>query len=338
SGAPTPAVLAPATSGAALLPAAPPTSSDASSSADAARVKRFLGALLGGAVGVALPLALAPAFSCASGFIGVTASCFAPAHYALAIASPLLGLTGSLAGYVLAGGQPSAAGFGAIVPAALVTLGVMAFTSQMETSPLALWVPGVIAGASVLALTSALLLTWREDHVVSATEAAGVRAGADRVRVAMSLVASTALGLAGTFVSLLALSGCYSCSVAVPMTLVGGLLAAQAFAVWGIHRALGGRAPPWAPLVALAIDLAAAGVVMLAAWLPSSTPMGFSEGARNALAATVAGVSTSIALTVVPTLLFEALHTRAVDNDGLAVRLGGGPVQGGGMITAGVEF
>lgn len=304
-----------------------------------ARVRRFLGALLGGAVGVGVPIALAPAFPCTTGF-GGTSSCLSTGHLALAFASPLLGLVGSVAGYVAAGGQASAAGLGALFPAALTTMAVMVAMTQMDPTLVRSWLPGVIAGASVLALTSALFLTWREDQVASASAAAGVDAGAGRVRVAATVAASTAIAVAGATAAIGGALACRGgCSGTVAVAISSVLLVGHAFAVFGVHRALGGRAPAWAPLLSLVVDGLGFGLLMAAVWLPTSSTSGFSEGARNNLAAFTAGAAIVTGLSVTPMLILEALHTRAVEAEAASrVRVGVAPMPGGGVVSAGLSW
>lgn len=302
-------------------------------SADHGRVRRFLGAFLGGVVGFGVPLALAPVFSCAGGV-----SCLGAGHLALAFSSPLLGLTGSVAGYVAAGGRASAAGLGAIFPAALTTLGVMGAMSQMDPALLTSWLPAAIAGGAVLSLTSAALLTWREDATAELDEAPGTTA--TRVRVAATIAASTAMALAG-FVAVIGgtLACSYGCSATMALTLSTLLLAGHAYATWAVHRALGGRAPAWSPLLLMALDLAATGLVVLAAWLPGSTFGGFSEGARNGLAVFTAATAAVAGLSIAPMLVFEALHTHALRSSKAgALHVGVAPAPGGGLVTAGLAW
>ena len=293
-------------------------------SLDDQRVKRFIGALLGGAVALAVPLAIsAPSCSAAAG-----CSTTSFQNFTLGI-MPLVAGLGAYFGHHLFGGQAEypfatiAAGMGS-----LFGMLVLSFAQAIGVAPNGLF-PYVAGAAGVTAFLMAFMLDVR-DTAIAQLPSEGHATGA---RLWASFGASIGVGIAGSFIALLL-------GIVNPFAaLISGalFLAAVPLVSYGVHTSLDGRGTLGSAFLGLLVSLAAVGVVGIPVLVAGSSggPTAFFYGAQqNAL---VAGPA-FLALLVGPLIALELSHTAAMGESSLQPSFSLAPVPGGAMMGGGIRF
>lgn len=313
------------------LPAAP-------SSSDDARVKQFLGAFIGGAIGIGAGLALAPIGDggCFTGF-----SCFNFGHAVSISAGILLGATGAWVGHRLMGGT---AGFGAtwlgVMPGLLVGAATFAVMNAMGAQTVVDLLPAIIASGVMLAGGSALALHLRStqlDALGSAapwSEASGSRFALETLVHVLALSGSTALTVAST--ALLIYSGAAG---VVGVGLIGGGLAlATAATTFAVHRAMGGRGSFGSAVLGFLVAASVIGTTV-ATFALSGALSGFgSSAAVSGAGITMMVVGSAAVGLFVPTAALEWSHSERSASALPKLSFGAAPVQGGGMMSAALTF
>jgi hypothetical protein len=313
----------------------PPKAAEPVALLSESRAMRFVGALVGGAVGFMVPLLLlpvadAPCLGGAAAFFG----CPSVAHGSIGAASLVGSMGGAAAGFAIAGGPPST---GALVLGHLAGLlmslvvGAVVTSVAGRTGLVGLSIPVLIASGALVAGSQAAALLLRDDALEGRP---WLPSSAGR----LALTSLTFVGVA-TAGGLLVGVGSMGSSTAV---LVGGGLVAglSLIASWAVHRALDGRGS----FLAATLGLLGAGLVgafgfSLVAVINNTPGFMTTDGARLRLGSVSAGIvgSVLVAALAVP-LALEIGHgievTRA--NEKVAVSLSGAPVPGGavGMVNA----
>lgn len=299
---------------------------------DDERVRRFVGALVGGAVGLA---ALAPVLVVAGASCGAPV-CALGALSATALAlTPLLGLGGAWLGHTLLGGEagllvPAAA----LVPGALVTFPLLALAASAGVrTPVGL-LPYLLTGAGVLAFSAAWGLYLRDGQLGPPGVLRGDKA-APGARVGTTVGAGLGVLALGGLVSAMVLNVCSSAAcatagAALAIATVGGALWAQ----YGLHRAMGGRGTGLALLAGMGLATLV-GLAVVPAALATGGRIGLATDATSYL-----GVAAAlVAWLTLPTVALKWSHAAAVDAEyGPALSVGAAPLPGGGLVSAGLRF
>ncbi len=289
---------------------------------DAQRVKRFVGALIGGAIAIAIPLAIS-APNCA--IIGGACSTSFQ-NFSLGI-MPLVAGLGAYFGHHLFGGEaeyPFAA-LGAGLGSLLGMLS-LAFAEGIGVSPTALF-PFAAGAAGLTTFLMAIVLDWRDQQVIGLSPA-GHGTGA---RLWASFGASVGVGIAGSFVSLLI--GLVNTSAGF---ISGALvLGAMPIVAWAVHSALDGRGTLASAFYGLLISLGVlAAVAVPVGVVAGSNGSPFYSAQQGAL---VTG-SAFLALLLGPIVGLELSHSSVMREAGLKPSFGFSPVPGGAMVGGGVQF
>jgi hypothetical protein len=302
-------------------PLTPIDSTDPSGvSLDAQRVKRFVGALVGGAVALAIPLAIS-APNCGSGSCSTSFQ-----NFSLGV-SPLIAGLGAYFGHHLFGGgaeYPFAA-MGAGVGALLGMLS-LAFAEGIGTKPTDLF-PFVAGAAGLSTFLMAIVLDLR-DQTLSTLPPNGHGTAA---RLWATFGASVGVAILGTFTSvLLGLANPY-------VGLVSGLavLAVMPLVAWAVHGALEGHGSLGSAFLGLVVSLG----VLAAVAIPVEviTPSGVSTFYPSQQAALLTG-SALLAILLGPIVGLELSHSESVHEAPLTPSFSFAPVAGGAMVGGGVRF
>ncbi len=289
---------------------------------DSQRVKRFVGALVGGAIGIAIPLAIS-APNCTSVAITCTSSF---QNFSLGI-MPLVAGLGAYFGHHLFGGEAEypfaaiGAGLGSLL--GMLMLG---FAEGTGVAPTALF-PYVAGVAGLTTFIMAIALDWR-DHSLVDLPPTGHGTGA---RLWASFGASVGIGIAGSFLSLLL--GLVNTTAGVISGVV--VLGAMPLAAWGVHSALDGKGSVGSAFLGLAIALG----VLAAVAVPviAVTNAGFSPFYSSQQGALLTG-SAFLALLLGPIIGLELSHSAVVRESPLKPSFSFSPVPGGAMVGGGVQF
>jgi hypothetical protein len=301
-----------------------------------ARVKHFLGALAGGVVGFGATMAMMPlADAGCGGFFGF-GGCLTAGHVVAGMLVPLLTLGGAWLGFELMGGDgglitPSLA----LLPAAVVGLLLMNVARDAGAESGLQLLPYVIASGVLLAGGAAIALDQRA-HTLNALGAGKSAARAAPGRVALTSLVSGLTLAGGALVTGIIASACRDALCAAVDFGVGTILGAGAMAaVWGVHRAMGGRGGFGAALVGFGLGAAMAlGAVGLYAG-----SQGFTfNPARNTGSAIVLVEVSTVAALFAPMLALEFSHTAAVEASMPGIALSAAPTNGGGMVGAAMRF
>ncbi len=293
-------------------------------SLDSSRVKRFAGALVGGAVAIAIPLAIS-APTCGSP-VGCTTSF---QYFSLGIMPIFAGL-GAYFGHHLFGGSAEFP-FAALAAGAGSLLGMIAltFADSIGAGP-RLLLPMIGAAAGLTVFLMAIFLDVR-DHSISELPADGHATGA---RLWAAFGASAGVGISSAFITLLL-------TIVNPFAgIVSGaaMLAALPVVAWTVHHALGGQGTLssafWGLLVTLGTTLAVALPASITGGSLSATGSGFYFGHQTALFTGAA----FLAMLLGPVAGLELSHSSAARESGLQPSLMLAPVNGGALIGGGLRF
>lgn len=266
--------------------------------------KRFVGAFVGGLVGMAAPglaaVALTPpcaSFGCGFNFGATLTTGLAP----------MVSVVGATLGFTLMGGRMSAgAAIGGMIgglAAGLALLFVHRLIVVDSNQPQ--WGAVIAAGALAVAI-EAIALESRHD----ALEEAGF------IEAPTSRLAFTSLGLVGTLAGIalasagVALIG-YPTGVTLAPIFAVLALAAAPLVPWRIHRNMGGEGTLGAAYVGWIASLAVAGAGALAATVSSSFALSFGTDPRT-VAMFGGGISLAVIATALGTpLMLEWSHGNA---------------------------
>ncbi|MDP1922525.1 MAG: hypothetical protein Q8L14_40160 [Myxococcales bacterium] len=267
----------------------------------AGATKRFVGALLGGAIGAALPLtpgALAtngcPTLAPCPGW-GLVAG----------IAAPLLSVLGASLGYSLMGGEPSVGAalaglIGGLAAAAALSLLDLALSTQPTSRPR--W-PAIVAASGLALSFSVLAMEARSDAL---DRAPFIASPASRiVLTALALVGT--LGIEALVVGLLASTFGGGVLAAVIVVASLGLTPLVPIAV---HRALDGKGSFGAGYLGWAASLAVAGIAVVGIAATSSSLFSGDPALISILAISITCGSLAAALGV--PLFLEWSHGNAL--------------------------
>lgn len=305
---------------------------------DDARVKRFLGALAGGAVGFGAAMAFMPLgdLSCFPG----GGACFNTIHGLAAALAPFLAMGGAWLGYELLGGDggllvPSFS----LAPAAVLTLALLGIGAMNGATTLAQLVPYLAGSVAFLLGLTAYMLDWRQAKV----EALGSlkRAGSASVgRVAAEVALSGIVAVAGSIFTAFVAAMCRSTECAVAAGALGVASAAStALAAWGVHGALDGRGSIGAAFLGLGAA-ALTSLVAVPLYIAVAGRSGFFFSPIFSTESAIV-VSTAVLGSVLflPALFLEHSHTESVgEADDVKWTVGAAPMPGGGMLSAGARF
>ena len=310
------------------LPPVPHTSDDA-------RVKRFLGALSGGVVGLGASLALMPLGDAVGCFGG---PCVSFLHGLIGTFAPRLALGGAWLGFELLGGDgglvtPSIA----LAPAVLLALALLSVARDADANTALALMPYLITSGLFLAGGAALALDLRARQLSSLGGASGW-ATASPGRVALSVLvtalAGTGAGLVSVLLSLLA-----NFTVIGPILAVVGAVTGTvgtAAAAWGVHRAMNGRGSFLSALsglgLAWVVAFAGAGLFALAQGGFAFSPV---RNTAGVLLVTELSIASAV---LAPTLALEWSHTNAIEASLPTFSFGAAPTPQGGMLSAGMRF
>lgn len=294
-------------------------------SLDDQRVKRFIGALLGGAVALAIPLAVsAPSCTAAAGCVTTSFQ-----NFTLGI-MPLVAGLGAYFGHHLFGGQAEypfaamAAGMGS-----LLGMLVLAFAQGTGVAPNALF-PYVAGAAGLTAFLMAFVLDLR-DTAIGELAPSGHATGA---RLWATFGASVGIGIAGTFIALLL-------GIVNPFVgLTSGVLflAGVPMVAYGVHTALDGRGSLGSAFVGLLVSLAAVGIIGLPVIAVASSGRGVSTFFYSAQQSALIAGPAFLALLAGPLIGLELSHTGVMRDSGLEPSFSLAPVPGGAMVGGGIRF
>lgn len=303
-----------------------------------ARLRRFFGALGGGLLGGALGLTLnlIPDTSCFG------RSCFTSTNTLSVIAAVPLAAVGATAGHVLFGGRAGwLSSLVGVVPGAVMGVVSASLLGANGATDLVSLVPAMVATGVVTSVSMALALSLREDQLDS-LGAAAAWGSASAARVGLELVVS-ALTLGSTaFVTALltALTTLSAFGSPGGILLTGGvglgLSAASGATLFAVHRAMGGKGSLAAGLLGVGVPLALfGGLVALYALSGASSAPGSVAGGLDLSLLLTMGALTAL---FVPTATLEWSHAERLKASLPQVTVGAGPVQGGGMVSAGMRF
>lgn len=303
-------------------PPAPPTPPEDK------RVQRFLGALAGGALGFATPLALLPLGDAAC-FFG---PCASPVHSLLGMLAPLSGALGAWAGSQLAGGRGGLlTATAAVLPGALVAAPLFALAaatgaslSMMAFLPYLITVGAVFAGAAALAL----------DARAQQLEVAGVTAEAPAGRVALVTLATALAGALGVVSSALVFASCFGAACVGAGTALALSSAIGTAAVsWAVHAAMGGRGSFLSAL--LGMGIAGLATTITVPFL-AAAGLGFPIlPTASAIAVATLAVGGAV---LFPVLALEWSHAAVLGSRSEGVQLSAAPMPGGGVMSAALRF
>lgn len=300
---------------------------------DDQRVRRFVGALLGGFAGAAaaMPLFLFEDATCPPTACGPSSL-----QYLGVAALPLLAALGSLGGFEAMGGDGAPlAPLVAVVPAALVTAPLLALAASLGVTSAAALLPFLLPGVAVQVFTAAWLLSSREE-ALGPPGALRRDKTAPGARVAASIGAGLAVAVLGTLLSW-GLAGlcdgtgyCGALVIGLGVATLAGVAGAQ----WATHRRMGGRGKGWVIL----LGLAGVGLVALS-MAPLSTTGGVFPPLAGGVMGMVAAEAMLLSLLVLPAAFLEWSHAR-VTGEALGAKLsfGAAPLPGGGVLSAGLSF
>ncbi len=304
--------------------------------ADDQRVKRFLGALAGGAVGFAAPLAMLPLGDpgCGFGFCTV-----AGAHLALAAVAPVTGALGAWLGFLIAGGDAGPlTGLASLLPGALIALSMFAVaTATQQGETVQRLMPFLLTAGAGFVGGAALSLDARERQLAGLGGARSWGSAAPG-RVVLTTLVTAVAGTAGALGTIALAFACRdtACGVLAAGGLGLSTLLGTAAAAWGVHRALGGRGGLSAALLALGL-VGGASLVALPLLLGAST--GFPGNMLTGPAAGVVAVQLAIGGALFfPTLALEWSHADAVGALATTLSFSAAPVPGGGQVAAALRF
>jgi hypothetical protein len=300
------------------------------------RLLRFVGAFVGGAVGLGVPLLLLPlADAPCAGLAATFSFCPTPVHFLVGALSLVGAIAGAAGGFALAGGEVSG---GALVVGTFVglflALGVAAVAVAVSQSfpSSGLGLPVVVTGAGLVVASQAFSMLLRDDALEGRpwlSSSAGRIALTSLTFLGTGAVGALLVGLLGAATQ----SGLVAVAAGVVM---GGLVP---LAAWGTHRALDGKGTVGMAYLA---TLGTAALAFLGAGFFALTNGSFlvNDGGRIRGAATTAVVIGGVLLgTLGVPLVLEASHGGAVIEERaqkVALSLGGAPVPGGamGVVTA----
>ncbi|MDX2015789.1 MAG: hypothetical protein SFW67_36680 [Myxococcaceae bacterium] len=306
----------------------------------AQREKRFIGALLGGVVGLAAPMLFMPladracVVSLPGGFPAFV--CPTPAHVLIGIGGLVAAITGAGVGVALAGGEvPGAAMVTGTFVGLVLALAVAALTVAGSSGQLARGAGVALlgAGAGLVVVGQAVAMLLRDDAI---EERPWLASSAGRL-------ATTSLAFVGTLgggLLVALLLGITSTPVGFALAAGVGVLSPllAPLAAWGAHRAMDGKGTVGVSYLSM---LGVGAIGFLGAFLIAANSLGFDEEAGRlrggAIAAAVVG-GTLLGTLGVP-LALEASHAGVlIEERGpkVNVSLGGAPVAGGamGVVTA----
>lgn len=251
--------------------------------------KRFVGALLGGTVGAALPLI---AGALATNGCPTLAPC--PGWSVVAgVAAPLLSVLGASLGYWLMGGEPSVGAalaglIGGLAAAAALQVLDLALSSQPTSRPR--W-PAIVAATGLAVSLSVLAMESRSDALE----------GAPFIASPASRVVLAALALVGTL-------GIEALLIGLSATSFGGGVLATAIVVASlgvtplvpiaVHRSLGGKGSFGAGYLGWVASLAVAGIAGAAIAATASSLFRPDPALISILAISITGGSLAAALGV----------------------------------------
>ena len=311
------------------LPSVPHTSDDA-------RVKRFLGALSGGVVGLGAALAFMPLGDSTAGCFGGT--CLSFLHGFIGALAPLLALGGAWLGFELLGGDgglvtPAIA----LAPAVLLALALSSVARDTDANTALALMPYLITSGLFLAGGAALALDLRARQLSSLGGASGW-AMASPGRVAVSVLVTALAGSGAGLVAVL-LTALANFTVIGPILAVVGAVTGTfgtAAAAWGVHHAMNGRGSFLSALgglsLAWVVALAGTGLFALA---QGSFSFSLVRNTGGALLLTELGIAAAV---LGPMLALEWSHTNAVEASLPTFSFGVAPTPQGGMLSAGMRF
>lgn len=303
---------------------------------DDARVKRFLGALAGGVVGLGASMALMPLGdgSCFGG------PCVSALHGLIGVFAPLLSVGGAWLAYEILGGDGGLlTPVLALPPAILIALGLLSVAGAQDANTALALAPFLVASGVFLAGGAALALDSRSRQLEGLGAAASWgKAGAGRVAVGSLVTAVATLGAAGFSVLLYAI-GQYSALGFVLAT--AGALAGTfgaAAAAWGVHRGLDGRGSFGSALAGFGVAWLAT-FAGLGLYALSQSSGGFTFNPLRTTPGTLLFVELVVAsATFLPVLALEWSHTNAVEAALPKFSFSAAPIPQGGMVAAAVRF
>lgn len=303
---------------------------------DDARVKRFLGALAGGVVGLGAGLALMPLGDSGACFGGTCAVTFW--HGLVGTFAPLFSLTGAWLGFELLGGDGGLiTPVVALGPAFLIALALLSVAREMDASTTLSMMPYVIASGAFLAGGAALALDLRARQL-SALGGAENWGKATPGRVAVESLVMLLAGSASAAITVMVVGLASFSSLGALLGIVSAAAGTLGVAVagWGVHRGMKGRGSLLSALTGLGLGW----VVSLAGGaLYAISQGGFNfSGVRNN-AGVVMLIELGIASAVFgPTLAMEWSHTNAVEASLPKFSFSAAPIHQGAMVGAQVRF
>jgi hypothetical protein len=302
---------------------------------DDQRVKRFLGALTGGVVGLGASLALMPIGDSVGCFGG---PCVSFIHGMLGTLAPLLAVGGAWLGFELMGGDgglvtPAVA----LGPALLIGLVLSNVARETNADTALALLPYVIASGAFLVGGAALALDARARQLNGLGGAASW-GKATAGRVAMTSLVSLLSGGGAALVSgLLFAIGQFS-ALGPVLLVVGALsgLVGTAAATWGVHRAMNGRGSFGSALLGLSVG---ATLFLGALGLYAGSVGGFSFNPVRDTASVLMMIELGVAAALfAPTLALEFSHTSTIEASLPKFTIGAAPTANGGMVAAGMRF
>jgi hypothetical protein len=306
---------------------------------DDARVKRFVGALAGGIVGAGLAMALLPLGDAGGG--GCTfCSTITPLHGFLGALAPLLAMTGAFTGWQLMGGDGAFASTAASMLPAGLLLSLLFLVVPSDQSTVWKAMPELLTGLVMVSALSAVVLDVRERQL-DALGSRRTQGSAPGVRVAAE-VGMNLLGVATTTAMVLIVStstsfnGSLAIGLGVTLATLG--LVGTTLATWGVHRGLHGHGSFASSILGFLLGAAVGGGTALIAALGASTHVS-SASDFSFMEVMLAVEAPAVAMLVASSLALEWSHTAAIgESTGPSLQLGGGPVAGGAMVSAGLRF
>jgi hypothetical protein len=299
---------------------------------DDARVKRFVGALAGGVVGAGVTMAFSPL----TGGGGVPF--LTTGQSVIGLVTPLTTIAGAFLGYQLMGGDGALlAPVLALVPAGLATA-LLLFTVPTRPDSVSALLPTVLTGLVLLAAGSALVLDQRQRQLegLGAARTRGM-AGAGRVLAETVLNLLALAATTATVALAIALGSGTTVAGAIGISLGIAGTAGSAAVTWATHRGLGGKGSYASAIIGVLAGLGGGLLVTLVAALSSPGLLGF--GLKGNVAALLSIEVPVLAGVLVAPIALEWSHTSSVGAaEGPAVSLGGSPMPGGAMLTAGLRF